>query len=82
VVASGTGGSAEYLRDGENALVYGPRESAGELAAAIGRLAADAELRATLRAGGFRTAARHTSRGYDEAIEAALVEAARRRERG
>jgi glycosyltransferase involved in cell wall biosynthesis len=82
VVASGTGGSAEYLRHEQNALVYAPRDSAGSLAEAIRRLAADDALRTRLREGGLATAARHTARGYDEAIEAALVEAARRRERG
>jgi hypothetical protein len=35
VVASGTGGSAEYLRHGENCLVYSPAESPEALAAAL-----------------------------------------------
>src|SRR4051794_386085 len=45
VVATGTGGSAEYLRDGENALLVAPGD-AGALAAAVRRLAADPPLRA------------------------------------
>jgi len=74
-VATGTGGSAEYLRDGENALIYSPRNSAEALAAAIRRLAGDPALRDRLRAGGLPTAARYTERRYNEAIENALGEA-------
>jgi glycosyltransferase involved in cell wall biosynthesis len=48
VVASGTGGSREYLRHEENCLLYEPRDSAEGLAQAIARLAGDAELRARL----------------------------------
>jgi glycogen synthase len=75
VVASGTGGSAEYLRHEENALVYSPRNAAEALAAAVTRLAEDEALRARLREGGFPTAARFTERRYNEAIERALLEA-------
>jgi glycogen(starch) synthase len=75
VVASGTGGSAEYLRHEENALVYSPRNSAQALAAEITRLAEDAEMRARLCEGGFPTAARFTERRYNQAIEKALEEA-------
>jgi glycosyltransferase involved in cell wall biosynthesis len=74
VVASGTGGSREYLRHEENCLIYEPRDSAAALAEAISRLAGDAALRARLRAGGLATAPRYTERLYNEAIEAALVE--------
>lgn len=77
VVATGTGGSAEYLRDGENSLVYEPRDSPQALAGAVTRLASDPALRARLREAGFETAARFTSRGYDEAIAAAIEAAAR-----
>jgi glycosyltransferase involved in cell wall biosynthesis len=59
VIATGTGGSAEYLRDGENCLLV-PRGDAAALRAAIGRLAGDPALRARLRAGGLATAAEHT----------------------
>jgi glycogen synthase len=75
VVASGTGGSAEYLRHEENALVYSPRNSAEALAAAVTRLADDPALRSRLRDGGLPTAARYTERRYNEAIENALAEA-------
>jgi glycosyltransferase involved in cell wall biosynthesis len=76
VVASGTGGSGEYLRHGDNCLIYQPRASAEALAAAIVRLASEPELRARLRDGGLATAARYTETLYNEAIERAIEEAA------
>jgi glycogen synthase len=76
VVASGTGGSREYLRHGENSLVYEPRDSAQAVADAVRRLAGDAALRARLRQGGLATARRYTESAYNEAIERALMEAA------
>jgi glycogen synthase len=76
VVATGTGGSGEYLRHGENCLLYSPRDSADELAAAVKRLGADEQLRARLVAGGSGTAPRYTERAYNEEIAAALLEAA------
>ncbi len=72
VVATGTGGSAEYLRDRENALVVGRRAGPGDFAAAVRALAGDAALRERLRERGHATAARYTERAYNEAIEAAL----------
>lgn len=72
VVATGRGGSAEYLRDGENALLH-PAGDAPALAAAVERLAADAALREGLREAGRATAARHTARTFDEGVEAALL---------
>jgi glycosyltransferase involved in cell wall biosynthesis len=75
VVASGTGGSAEYLRHEENALIYSPRNSPQALADAIKRLADDPALRARVREGGLPTAAQFTERRYNEAIENALEEA-------
>jgi glycogen(starch) synthase len=56
VVATGTGGSGEYLVDGDNALLF----TAGDdkaLAAAVSRLAGDDGIRQTLRQGGWQTAA-------------------------
>jgi glycosyltransferase involved in cell wall biosynthesis len=79
VVASGTGGSAEYLRHEENALIYSPRDSAAALADAVKRLADDADLRARVRQGGLPTAAKFSERRYNEAIERALEEAVRAR---
>jgi glycogen synthase len=80
VVASGTGGSREYLRHEENCLIYEPLESAEALAAAVRRLAGDPALRERLRAGGRATAARYTETAYNEAIAAALEHGASARE--
>jgi glycosyltransferase involved in cell wall biosynthesis len=77
VVASGTGGSREYLRHEENCLVYEPRDSPAALAAAITRLAGDPALRERFRRYGFEAAAHYTERAYNDAIEGALAEAAR-----
>jgi glycosyltransferase involved in cell wall biosynthesis len=74
VIATGTGGSAEYLRHEENCLIHEPADSAEALAAAVERLAADPVLRARLREGGLATAARYTDVGYNDAIAAALDE--------
>jgi glycogen(starch) synthase len=71
VVASGTGGSAEYLRDGDNALVVGAPDPAA-WAAAVRRLADDATLRERLHAGGRATAARHPADLAPGAVVAAL----------
>lgn len=79
VIATGTGGSREYLLDGENALVVGKRAGPDDLAVAVRRLAADTGLRERLREGGLRTAPRYTERAYNEAIAAALERAARGR---
>ena len=75
VVATGTGGSAEYLRDRENALVVGRDARPTDLAAAVQTLAADPDLRDKLRRHGLETAARYTEQGYNEAILAALERA-------
>ena len=75
VVATGTGGSGEYLRDRENALVVGAQAGPAELAGAVRELASDPELRRRLRANGLDTAGRYTEQGYNEAIEAALARA-------
>ena len=77
VVATGTGGSGEYLADGENCLVYEPADDPGALAAAIRRLAADAGMRERLRAGGFATAERFTEEAFNRAVETRLEEASR-----
>jgi glycogen synthase len=55
VVATGTGGSAEFLLDGTNCLRFPPGDEAA-LAAAVQTLAGSAELRARLVAGGAATA--------------------------
>jgi glycosyltransferase involved in cell wall biosynthesis len=76
VIATGTGGSAEYLADGENCLLVEPGDVAA-LAAAVERLAGDRGLRGRLRVGGLETAAAHGELRFDEAIAAALQRVAR-----
>jgi glycosyltransferase involved in cell wall biosynthesis len=56
VVASGVGGSAEFLRDGYNCVLF-ERGDATALAAAVRRLHDDAELRESVVCGGFTTVA-------------------------
>jgi glycosyltransferase involved in cell wall biosynthesis len=75
VIATGTGGSAEYLRDGENCLLV-PVGDHEALAGAVRRLADDPALRARLRAGGFKTAARFPADAFYSAVVRALEEAA------
>ena len=70
VVATCTGGSAEYLRDGENCLVV-PAEDPDALARAVARLSSDAALRDRLRARGFETAARFTEASFHATLESA-----------
>jgi glycosyltransferase involved in cell wall biosynthesis len=67
VVASGRGGSGEYLRDGHNALLFAAGDPAA-MAAAVRRLAGDPALRARLREGGSATAARHTEDVFNAAV--------------
>jgi glycosyltransferase involved in cell wall biosynthesis len=75
VVATGRGGSGEYLRDGENCVLF-EADDPRELAEALGRLAADPGLRGRLREGGIDTAARYTEPIFNAAVEKALLEAA------
>ncbi|GAC1316756.1 MAG: hypothetical protein NVSMB25_03050 [Thermoleophilaceae bacterium] len=76
VVATGRGGSAEYLRDGENCLLFDAGD-ASALTRALLRLGADAELREVIRRGGLETAPQHTQDHFDAAVEAELLRAAR-----
>ena len=76
VVASGTGGSADYLRPGENALVTGP-DDPGATAAAVRRLAASPALRRRLTEGGRATAAAHPPERAHAAVRRALEAAVR-----
>lgn len=78
VVATGRGGSGEYLRHGDNCLLFDAGDHAG-LAAAVRQLASDALLRQTLRSGGLKTAPQHTEAGFNTMVERALqVDGARR----
>ena len=68
VIATGTGGSAEYLRDGENCLLFEPKDDARALAVQVTRLARDPGLRQRLRETGFETAERHDESNFLEGV--------------
>lgn len=75
VIATGTGGSGEYLRDGENCLLV-PRDDDGTaIAAALLRLSEDPSLRSSLREAGFETAKRFPRDALGEAVEALCLTA-------
>jgi glycosyltransferase involved in cell wall biosynthesis len=74
VVATGRGGSSEYLRDGVNALLHAAGD-ASALAAALLRLAGDPALRERLREGGAATAPQHTATQFNRGLEQALLDA-------
>jgi glycosyltransferase involved in cell wall biosynthesis len=74
VVATGTGGSSEYLRDGHNCLLFSPADVHG-LADAVRRVA-DPSLRARLLDAGRQTAARHTEAHFNHTVEEELTAAA------
>ena len=74
VVATGRGGSGEYLRHERNALLF-TAEDADGLAASISRLAGDAELRARLRAGGLDTAPHYTEDVFNANVAAEVERA-------
>jgi glycogen synthase len=74
VVATGTGGSAEYLQEGMNALLVPPGDP-DAIARAVRRLTDDPALRARLVDGGRRTAAAASLGAANEAVEAALADA-------
>jgi glycosyltransferase involved in cell wall biosynthesis len=67
VVATGTGGSGEFLADGVNCLRY-RAGNAEALAADVSRLAEDPTLRHELVAGGLATAAELTADRYAEVL--------------
>ncbi|HEX6391282.1 MAG TPA: glycosyltransferase [Solirubrobacteraceae bacterium] len=69
VVATGTGGSGEFLRDGENALLVAPGDAAAT-ASAVMRLAQDPGLRARLREGGTQAAHGFSLTAFCDAIAA------------
>jgi glycogen synthase len=71
VIATGRGGSGEYLRDSDNALLFEAGD-ADALAGAVRRLADDPALRARLRDGGLRTAPLHTEDVFNAAVASEL----------
>jgi len=64
VLATGRGGSGDYLRDGYNCLLF-PPEDPEALALALRRLAADEHLRRQLRDAGYETAAAHSEDDFN-----------------
>jgi glycogen(starch) synthase len=78
VVATGRGGSGDYLVDRGNALLFEAGDAAG-LARALEELAADPKLRERLRARGYDTAARHREDVFNHSAEAEILAAARAR---
>lgn len=79
VVASGRGGSGEYLRDGENSLLFDVDSGPGALAEAVSRLAHDRDLRSRLRAGGLTTTEELDEDLWYAAVERLLEDAVRTR---
>jgi glycosyltransferase involved in cell wall biosynthesis len=78
VIATGRGGSREYLRDESNCLLI-PGEDPEALAGALRRLADSPALRARLRAGGAETAPLHTEPVFNVSVERHLAEVAGKR---
>jgi len=68
VVATRRGGSAEFLRDGDNCVEVSVDDAAG-VAAAVRKLAGDAELRGRLAEGGRITVARYTTDRLADTLE-------------
>ena len=74
VVATGTGGSSEYLRDGVNCLLF-PAGDATALGERVRRLHDDPALRSALIAAGAETARLHSHDAFHARVEAVLAEA-------
>jgi glycogen synthase len=72
VVATGAGGSSEYLRDTENCLLF-KRGDPRDLAGALQRLSSDAALRERLQEGGLETVSRYTADEYCSRLEETLL---------
>jgi glycogen synthase len=72
VVATGRGGSGEYLLDEHNCLLFDAGD-AEALAAALRRLGSDESLRARLRRGGLETAPKYTEAVFNAAVEEELT---------
>lgn len=79
VIGTPSGGSRELFRDGENAVVFAPRDVRG-LAAGIRRLAGNAALRASLAENAHReVVARHDLEPITDQIESYLEDSRRGR---
>jgi glycosyltransferase involved in cell wall biosynthesis len=78
VIATGRGGSAEYLRDGENCLLA-PDADPWQLAEAVRRLGHSDATRERVRQGAMVTAARYTEGAFNRSVERHLKEVAEER---
>ena len=74
VVTTARGGSAEYVRDGQNALVFSADDPA-DLARCVDQLGRDAALRSRLVEGGWTTAARYPAQRFAERAVERIVRA-------
>lgn len=72
VIATGRGGSGEYMRSGDNCVLV-PTANPDALAAAVRQLASAPELRARVRHGGTETAKRYTQPRYNAQVERHLT---------
>ena len=75
VVATGRGGSGDYLVDGVNTLLFEAGDAVA-LAGALGKIAGDPQLRARLRAGGYETAERNSEETFNRRALAEIEAAA------
>lgn len=76
VVASGRGGSGEYLRDCQNCVVFDPDGGPKELALALHTLSESKELRDKVRLQGIATSRSMDQSDFDLAVEGSLTRAA------
>jgi glycosyltransferase involved in cell wall biosynthesis len=76
VVATGRGGSGEYLRDGVNTLLFDAEEPAA-LASQVTRLAGNEALRLRLTTNGRHTAEHHSAAAHDARATEVLEQLAR-----
>lgn len=75
VVATGRGGSGEYLKDGQNSVLFDVEEGGNGLAEAIRALARDGALRERVVAGGIATAGERDEDTFSQAAEGVLQSA-------
>lgn len=75
VVATGRGGSGEYLAHARNSLLFEPGD-AGGLANVLRSLADDQDLRERLVSGGYETAASHSEDEFNRLARAEILRAA------
>jgi glycosyltransferase involved in cell wall biosynthesis len=73
VVATGTGGSGEYLEHERNCLLFEPVDDPAALAAAVRRLGDDDLLRSRLVEAGRETATRFTEEAFNRRVEDELL---------